>query len=151
VPFAGAGAAAAGLAAVVEVLGLNISPRLNLPGDGEGVECAAAIASFLALRLAFGEPAGETAGEGDAATPAGEASARAFLAARCFAGEGDSAGVGDCACEIQMPANATTAMRAEIFVIISARVRRRMDHSQSKFEGTQSGRCAPLLCPKLSP
>lgn len=118
-PFAGAGAAAAGLAAPDEVFGLNKSPRLNLPGDGEGVGCAAAIASFLAPRLAFGEPAGEAAGEGDAATPAGEAPAGAFLAARCFAGEGDSAGVGDCACEIQMLANPTTAMRAEIFVIIA--------------------------------
>jgi hypothetical protein len=46
------------------------------------------------------------------------------LAARCFAG--DSAGVGDCACEIQMPADATTAMRAEIFVNID----RSVDNSQ---------------------
>ena len=54
---------------------------------------------------------------------AGAGVAVAFFIARCFAGvcdgEGDSAGLGDCACEIQMPANPTRAMRAEIFVIIA--------------------------------
>src|SRR5436305_203133 len=83
--------AAAGLAAAPEVFGLNKSPRLNLPGEGDGAGCVAG------------------AGVG-----------MAFFIARCFAGvcdgEGDSAGLGDCACEIQMPANPTTAMRAEIFV-----------------------------------
>lgn len=45
-PFAEAGAAAAGLAAAVEVFGLNISPRLNLAGDAdaEGLAIAAALA-----------------------------------------------------------------------------------------------------------
>jgi hypothetical protein len=44
VPFAGAEPATAGLAAAVEVLGLNKSPRLNLPGDAdaEGLATAAA-------------------------------------------------------------------------------------------------------------
>jgi len=116
---------------------LNRSPRLNLPGDGEGVTCAAAVASFLVPRLAFGEPAGEAAGEADA-TPVGEGVAWAFLATRCLAG--DSAGLGDCACEIQIPANPTRAMRAEIFVIISASARRRRDQSQSNFGDTWSGR-----------
>ena len=86
-PFAGAGAAAAGLAAAPEVFGLNKSPRLNLPGEGDGAGCVA-----------------------------GAGVALAFFIARCFAGvcdgEGDSAGLGDCACEIQMQANPTRAMRA---------------------------------------
>jgi hypothetical protein len=92
VPFASA--AAAGLVAAVEVFGLNKSPIPNLPGEGDG--------------------AGWAAGAGVAL---------AFFIARCFAGvcdgEGDSAGLGDCACEIQMQANPTTAMRAKIFVIIA--------------------------------
>jgi len=97
VPFAGVGPAAAGLAAAVEVFGLNKSPRLNLPGDGEGVGCAAVARSFLAPRLAFGEAAGEAAGEGDAAVSAAEAVVSAFLCARRFVGAcaGDSAGLGD--------------------------------------------------------
>jgi hypothetical protein len=114
VPFAAAGAAAAGLPAAVEFFGLNKSPRLNLPGEGDGVGCVA----WAGVALAF------------------------FIA-RCFAGvcdgEGDSAGVGDCACEIQMPANPTRAMRGEIFVIISASVRRRRDYSQSNSGDTRSG------------
>ncbi len=114
-PFAGAGAAAAGLTAAPEVFGLNKSPRLNLPGEGDG--------------------AGWVAGAGVAV---------AFFIARCFAGvcdgEGDSAGLGDCACEIQIPANPIRAMRAEIFVIISGSVRRRRDYSQSNSGDTRSGR-----------
>jgi hypothetical protein len=54
---------------------------------------------------------------------AGAGVALAFFIARCFAGvcdgEGDSAGLGDCACEIQMQANPTTTMRAKIFVIMA--------------------------------
>jgi hypothetical protein len=46
----------------------------------------------------------------------------AFFIARYFAGvcdgEGDSAGLGDCAGEIRMQANPTTTMKAKIFVII---------------------------------
>ena len=101
-PFAGAEVAAAGLV-VAEVFGLNKSPRLNLPGDGEGVGCVA-----------------------------GAGVAFAFLVARCFAGvcdgEGDSAGLGDCA--IQVLANPMTAMRTEIFVIITAIVGKPRDYSQ---------------------
>jgi hypothetical protein len=115
VAFAGAGLAAAGLAAVVEVLGLNRSPRLNLPGEGDGVGCVA-----------------------------GAGVALAFFIDRCFAGvcdgEGDSAGLGACACEKQMPTNPTRAMRGEIFVIISASVRRRRDYSQSNSGDARSGR-----------
>jgi hypothetical protein len=84
VPFAGAGAAAAGLAAAADVFGLNKSPRLNLVGDGEGVGCAAAVlAAFLVPCFALGETAGDAAGDTVAC---------AFAAARCFAGVGDSAG-----------------------------------------------------------
>ena len=90
-----AGLAGAELAAAV--LGLNKSPRLNLPGDGEGVGCVAGAGFGLA-----------------------------FFVARCFAGvwdgEGDSAGLGDCPCDIQIPANPTTAMKREILVIIWASV-----------------------------
>ena len=114
-PFAGAGAAAAGLAAAPEVFGLNKSLRLNLPGEGDGAGCLA-----------------------------GAGVAVAFFIARCFAGvcdgEGDSAGLGDCACEIQIPANPIRAMRAEIFVIIRASVRRRRDYSQLNSGDTRSGR-----------
>ena len=79
-PFAGAGPAAAGLVAAVEVLGLNMSPRLNLPGDGEAVGLAAAVpAAFLALRFSLGEAAGDAVGD---------ASAWTLVVARCFAGFG---------------------------------------------------------------
>ena len=78
---AGAALAAAGLAAAAEVLGLNKSPRLNLPGDGEGVGCAAAVAcAFFAPRFALGETAGDAAGD---------VVAFGFAAARCFAGVAD--------------------------------------------------------------
>jgi len=88
-----AGAAAAGLVAAAEVFGLNKSLRPNLPGEGDGAGCVA-----------------------------GAGVALAFFVAQCFAGvcdgEGDSAGLGDCACETQMQANPTTLMSAKIFVII---------------------------------
>ena len=94
---------------------MNKSPRLNLPGEGDGAGCLA-----------------------------GAGVAVAFFIARCFAGvcdgEGDSAGLGDCACEIQMPTTPTRAMRAKIFVIISPSVRRRRDYSQSNSGDTRSGR-----------
>jgi hypothetical protein len=90
----------------------------------------------------------------------------AFFIARCFTGvcdgEGDSAGLGDCACEIQIPANPITAMTAEIFVVISASVRRRSDNSQSNSGDTRSGRgternfiarplSEPVVCATLCP
>jgi hypothetical protein len=102
VPFAGAGAAGAGLAATVEVLGLNKSPRLNF-GDAEGLAAAAApafawarfplgeaagdaaglaavaAAACLRARFALGEAAGEAAAEGDVAVSASEAVVSAFL------------------------------------------------------------------------
>jgi len=93
--FAGAGLAAAVLAAA-EVFGLNKSPRENLAGDGDAAGLVAAAASdFLRARFALGEAAGAAAGDGDAAVFAGEAVVWAFLWVRCFAGEGDSPGVGD--------------------------------------------------------
>ena len=121
-PFAGAGPAAAGLAAAVEVFGLNKSPRLNLAGDAdaEGLATAAApvfvwacfpfgeaagdaaglaavaASACLRARFALGEVAGEAAAEGDAAVSAAEAFVSAFLCTR-FVGSfaGDSPGLGD--------------------------------------------------------
>ena len=52
VPFAGAGAAAAGLAAAIEFFGLNKSPRLNLLGDGDGAGCVAGAGLALAFFVA---------------------------------------------------------------------------------------------------
>src|SRR5207244_5561748 len=100
-PRAGAGRAAAGVAAAAEVFGLNKSPRLNLPGDADGAGLAAACV-FVRARLAFGEVAGDAAGDaaavvasaflprclavGEAAgDAAGEAVVCVFLLARCFA------------------------------------------------------------------
>ena len=118
-PFAAAGAAA-GLAAAVEFLGLNKSPRLNFgDADGEGL---AAVATLVFVRFALGEAAGDAAGlaavvaaaclrarfaleeaageaavEGDAAVSAVAAVVSAFLCVRCFVGScsGDCPGVGD--------------------------------------------------------
>ena len=70
-PFAGAGFAGAGLVAGADVLGLNKSAKLDL-GDADGAGVAAASA-FLRVRLAFGEPAGDAAGEEEAPVSAGEA------------------------------------------------------------------------------
>ena len=98
VPFAGAGLAAAGLAAAPEVFGLNKSPRLNLAGDADAAGLAAAVAAaFLEPRFALGEAVGDAAGEGDAAVSPDEAAISDFLCARCFVGDwaGDSPGVGD--------------------------------------------------------
>ena len=62
-PFAGAGPAAAGLAAAVEVFGLNKSPKLNLAGDAdaEGLATTAAPA-FVWACFPLGEAAGDAAG-----------------------------------------------------------------------------------------
>jgi hypothetical protein len=63
VAFADAGAAAAGLAAAVEVLGLNKSPKLNLAGDADGEGLAAATGpAFVRACFPFGEAAGDAAG-----------------------------------------------------------------------------------------
>jgi hypothetical protein len=71
--FAGARLAAAGLAAA-ELFGLNMLPRLNFAGDVDAAGLAAAAASaFLRPRLAFGEAAGDAAGEADAVPSAGDA------------------------------------------------------------------------------
>ena len=126
--------AAVGVTAAPELFGLNKSPRLNLLGEGDGAGCVA-----------------------------GAGVAVAFLIARCFAGvcdgEGDSAGLGDCACETQVPANPTRAMTANIFVIISASVRRRRDYSQFNSGDTRNGRAlhaisvpglsGPVVCATL--
>jgi hypothetical protein len=90
--FAGALLTAAGLAPA-ELFGLNKSPRENLPGDGEGLD---AVSAFLWVPFALGAPAGDVAGEGDAAGPAA-APASAFLRPRLAFGDetGDAAGEDD--------------------------------------------------------
>ena len=118
-PFAaaGAGAAAAGLVAPVEVFGLKKSAKALLAGDADAAGLAAAAAAAfvrfplveaagdaaglaavaavgcLRARFALGEAAGEAAAEGDVAVSVGAAVVAAFLRVRCFAG--DSAGLGD--------------------------------------------------------
>ena len=77
-PFAGAGAAAAGLAAAVEVFGLNKSPSVNLAGDADAAGLSASLAAVSVL--AFLRPRFST----------GEAEAAAVLSA---AGEGEVAGI----------------------------------------------------------
>ena len=119
VPFAGAVLAAAGLAAAVEVFGLNKSPRLNFgdaagegfaaaaapafacfplveaAGDAAGLAAVAAVACLRA-RPALGEVVGDAAGEGDAAVSVAAAVVAAFLRARfVVACAGDSPGLGD--------------------------------------------------------
>ena len=92
-PFAGAGAAAAGLAAAVEFLGLNKSPRLNLAGDADAAGLAAAAApAFVWARFPVGEAAGDAAGLAAVAAPA-------CLRARFALGEaaGEAAGEDDVA------------------------------------------------------
>ena len=148
-PFAaaGAGAAAAGLAAVVEFFGLNKSPKPNLAGDADAAGLAAAAAAavfardarlplgdatgdsaglaavvasaFLRVRFALGEASGDAAAEGDSAVPAVEAVLSAFLRPRCFVGSGEAPELGgDCSCAIETPASPTTQSRARIFVVI---------------------------------
>jgi len=123
-PFAGAGGAAAGLAAAVELFGLNKSPKPNLAGEADAAGLAAAAApvfaraarlplgevagdaaglaavaasAFLRPRFALGEAAGEAAAEGDAAVSAAEAVFSVFLCERRFVGacSGDWPGLGD--------------------------------------------------------
>ena len=124
-PFAGAGAAAAGLAAAVEFFGLNKSPKLNLAGEadaaglaataaapafaraarlpfgdaaGDSAGLAAVVASaFLRVRFALGELAGDVAAEDDSAVSAVEAVLSVFLRPRCFVGVccGEAPGLGD--------------------------------------------------------
>jgi len=120
VPFAaaGAGAAAAGLVAPVEVFGLKKSAKELLAGDAAAAGLAAAAAAFararlpvgeaagdaaglaavaavacLRARLVLGEAAGEAAAAGDAPVSVVSAVVAAFLRVRCFAG--DSPGLGD--------------------------------------------------------
>ena len=96
VPLAGAGFMAAGVGDG-DLFGLNKRGNLNFRGVGDrtgvgvGLGDASAIA-FLRPRLGFGEAAGDSPAEGDAARSAGEALAAAFLETRCFGGKGDSLG-----------------------------------------------------------
>ena len=83
--------------ALAELLGLNKSPSVNLPGDADAAGLATGLAAvsvfaFLRARFSLGEAAGDSVVEGEAAFSAGEAVASAFLCVRCFVGEGDSAG-----------------------------------------------------------
>ena len=95
-PFAvaGAGAAAAGLVAPVEVFGLKKSAKALLAGDADAAGLADVVtAACLRARFALGEAAGEATADGDVAVSVGAAVVAAFLRVRCFAG--DSAGLGD--------------------------------------------------------
>ena len=80
-----------------DLFGLNKRGNLNLRGVGDatgvgvGLGDASAIV-FLRLRFGFGEAAGDSAAEGDAALSAGEALAAVFWDTRGFGGEGDSLG-----------------------------------------------------------
>ena len=91
-----AGAAAG--EALTELLGLNISLSENF-GDAVGLAAGLAAASafaFLRARFGLGDATGDSAVAGEAAVSAGDAVASDFLCVRCFfAGEGDSAGLGD--------------------------------------------------------
>lgn len=102
-PRAGAEPPAEGLPAA-ELFGLNKSPRLNLPGEGDGAGCAA-----------------------------GTGAPFAFVVVRCFAGvcdgEGDSAGLGDCA--MQGLASAKRTMKAKIWLFITVSVGKLRYQSQS--------------------
>jgi len=102
-PAAGVAVAAAAVAgaeegdALAELLGLNKSPSVNLPGDADAAGLAPGLAAvsvfaFLRARFSLGEAVGDSAVEGEAAFSAGEAVASAFLCVRCFAGQGDPAG-----------------------------------------------------------
>ena len=70
------------------------SASVFFAGDGDGVTVGATAAVVFLLRACFsageGDAAVAAAGEGEVAAAAVVASA--FLCARCFAGEGDSAG-----------------------------------------------------------
>ena len=91
-----AGAAAGD--ALTELLGLNISLSENF-GDAVGLAAglaATSVAAFLRARFGLGDATGDSAVAGEAAVSAGDAVASDFLCVRCFfAGEGDSAGLGD--------------------------------------------------------
>lgn len=64
-PLAGADVDAA-VPVEAEVLGLNKSLRVNLPGEADGDGLAAAEV-FARVRFAVGEPAGDAAGDPDGA------------------------------------------------------------------------------------
>ena len=84
--------------ALAELLGLNKSLSEGL-GDAVGLAtrlAAASVFAFLRARFGLGDAAGDSAVAGEAVVSAGDAVASAFLCVRCFfAGEGDSAGLGD--------------------------------------------------------
>jgi hypothetical protein len=73
----------------------NLSLNLRGVGDATGVGVGLAdtsAAAFLRIRLGVGEPAGDSAAEGDAALSTGGIASVVFCV-RCFGGEGDSTGV----------------------------------------------------------
>ncbi|HEU0209719.1 MAG TPA: hypothetical protein VFQ78_12170 [Candidatus Udaeobacter sp.] len=77
------------------LLGLNKRGNLNLCGVGEGAGVGVALGvgsviAFLRLRFGFGEAAGDSAADGDAAFSAGDALASTFLDTECFRDAGDS-------------------------------------------------------------
>jgi len=75
----------------------NLSLNLRGVGDATGVGVGVGLAdtsaaAFLRIRLGVGEPAGDSAAEGDAALSTGGIASVVFCV-RCFGGEGDSTGV----------------------------------------------------------
>jgi hypothetical protein len=104
VPLPGTGLMAAGVGDGA-LFGLNKRGNLNLRGVGDGTGVGvglrdASATAFLRLCFGFGETAGDSVDEGDAALSAGEALGSAFLGARCFGREGDSlAGVPVSSCD----------------------------------------------------
>jgi hypothetical protein len=90
-PFV-AGVAEAAAVLLVELLGLNKLPTLNLPGEAEAVGLAAELedaVELLWLRFSAAEPAGDAV-----LLAAGEALAvgSVFFFAVCFPGDADAAG-----------------------------------------------------------
>ena len=113
--IAGAAFAAAG-AADAEVWGLKKSASVFFAGDADAAALAAglAAASILAFRVrfAFGEAAGDSAAEA------------------VFSAEGDSAGVGDCACKSEIAAKLMTETTKRDLVLMNTSVVNRQNGRQ---------------------
>lgn len=79
----------------------NLSLNLRGVGDATGVEvglAATSVISFLRTGFGFGDAAGDSAAEGDAARSTGGV-ASVLFSARCFGVEGDSVGVPVSSCD----------------------------------------------------
>jgi hypothetical protein len=104
VPLTGAGFTAAGVGDG-ELFGLNKRGNLilNLRGVGDATGVGVGLGDtsavvFLRIRLGVGEPAGDSAADGDALLSTGGV-ASVLFSVRCFGGEGDSVGVPVSSCD----------------------------------------------------